>query len=184
MSRLAKRDWFVIGERILVDSGAAGLTVEELTRRAGVTKGSFYHHFGSRDHFVEAFLEHLSLRAFTDVVAAVDPAAGPRTRMRQLVAEIAQLDPTLEIAVRRWAAGSDTVADLIRRVDGQRLAFVRGLFEEAVDDPASAVLLARLHLALYLGTLMLDPPAQGAEYQAMVDLLEGLLPTPAAGSDT
>jgi AcrR family transcriptional regulator len=175
MVRMARSDWFLIGERILVDVGSGGLTVEELTHRAGVTKGSFYHHFGSRDGFVSAFLDHLESRAFADVVAGVDRDAEPQVRVRQLVEEIARLDPTLEIAVRRWAAGSPVVELLVRRVDQERLDFVEALLREAVGDPGTARRLARLHLSLYLGTLMMNPPVQGAEYLDMIDSLNVLL---------
>lgn len=176
MTRLTKPDWFAIAERVLVECGAAGLTIEELTRRAGVTKGSFYHHFRSQSGFVDAFLQHLAHLGFSDVVAEVDATGSALDQLRQLSDLIAEHDPTLEIAVRRWGATNLAVADMLARVDRLRLEFFQRLYERATGDADVAGQLARLSLAVYLGSLQISPPIQGEEYAGMARALERLLP--------
>jgi AcrR family transcriptional regulator len=161
---VTKPDWFALAEQVLVEGGAAALTIEELTRRAGVTKGSFYHHFGSRSGFVEAFLAHLSQLGFANVVAEVDAEAGPRDQVQHLARLIAGRDPDLEIAVRRWSVSHPAVADMLREVDRMRLHFLREQFERESGDPELARRLARWNLAFYLGTLQVTPPICGEEY--------------------
>ncbi len=43
MTTTTKRKWLEEGLSLLAESGA--LTIEKLTSRLGVTKGSFYHYF-------------------------------------------------------------------------------------------------------------------------------------------
>src|SRR2546429_9216695 len=55
MATTTKRKWLEEGLTLLAESGAGALTIEMLTSRLGVTKGSFYHHF---QHFQD-YKEHL-----------------------------------------------------------------------------------------------------------------------------
>jgi AcrR family transcriptional regulator len=58
-----RRDLLDAAESVLVDKGMAALTVDEVTARAGVAKGTFYLYFQSRDDVLaalrERFVEHL-----------------------------------------------------------------------------------------------------------------------------
>ncbi|GAB2695209.1 TetR/AcrR family transcriptional regulator [Thalassiella azotivora] len=177
MARLTKDDWLAVGRSLLVQRGADALTVDELTARAGVTKGSFYHHFRGHPEFVRALLDDLRRRAFADVVSAVDTAAPPRAQLRQLAAAVAGHEPTLERAVRRWAASDDDVAAMVAAVDADRLAYVEALFQQATGDPEAARALTRLNYAFYVGCLHLDPPVHGEEYLHLAEQLERLLPS-------
>ncbi len=168
--KLTPHDWFAIAGTLLVEQGPGALTIERLTSRAGVTKGSFYHHFGSRQGFVAAFVEHLRDVGFADVVAEVDPTAPSQLRLHQLVAEIARHDPALEIAVRRWAVIAEPVREMVENVDAAQLDYLTALFGE-MTDPDTAAFQARLSIAFHLGTLQIRPPVHGAEYVAMAEAL-------------
>ncbi|MFN3260463.1 MAG: helix-turn-helix domain-containing protein [Pikeienuella sp.] len=54
MARLGREDWLALGRAAIEEEGPSGLTVEALTRRAGKTRGSFYHHFESQGAFLRA----------------------------------------------------------------------------------------------------------------------------------
>ncbi|MEV0081899.1 TetR/AcrR family transcriptional regulator [Saccharopolyspora sp. NPDC050642] len=41
-----KQDWLDAGLEILADQGVPALTIDRLATKLGLTKGSFYHHFG------------------------------------------------------------------------------------------------------------------------------------------
>jgi AcrR family transcriptional regulator len=181
MARMTKDDWFVIARTVLKERGHEALTIEELVSRAGVTKGSFYHHFGGQPAFIDAFLAHVRDRAFADVVADVNETASPREQLGQLVRAIAVHSPRLERAVRVWALSSPAAAALVQAVDADRYAYVRGLFLAATDDPQQAEFLTRLNFAFYLGCLQIDPPITGEEYVAMAGALERLLPSEPEG---
>ena len=95
MARLGRKDWLALGRAALEEEGSSGLTVKALTRRAGRTRGSFYHHFESQGAFLRALAEDWSasggdglktergLRAIpeaAEAVAAADAARLARVR--------------------------------------------------------------------------------------------------------
>ena len=45
VTRLSARDWTDAALEAMAEQGTAGVNVEQLARRLGATKGSFYHHF-------------------------------------------------------------------------------------------------------------------------------------------
>src|SRR5207247_6566864 len=55
--RWAREDWVVYALDAMEHGGVGGVTIEELARRCGRTKGSFYAHFASRDELLEAMLK-------------------------------------------------------------------------------------------------------------------------------
>lgn len=193
MAPMTRNDWFEVASRQLVAHGEAGLTLASLTAAAGVTQGSYYHHFGGRQGFLDAFLTYLEARAFLDVAAmleedalAADPATpvGARLALRRLVAVIASEDLAFEAAVRRWAHGNPRVAAVIARIDARRAELLERLFLAATGDPARAAYLTRLNGAFYLGAVHAQPPIQGEEYLRMAGDLERLAegPAPVTGS--
>ncbi|GAA2520668.1 TetR/AcrR family transcriptional regulator [Pilimelia columellifera] len=176
---MTQEDWFRIACEGLILEGEAGLTLHALTTRAGVTHGSFYHHFKGQAGFVTAFLEHLERRAFIDVPAAEDhdlaTPVGAQEALRRLVEIIAAEDLHLEAAVRRWAQSNPTVAVVVNEIDARRAELLCRLFLAATGDVARAAYLARLNGALYLGAVHSRPPIQGAEYARMATDLARLL---------
>ena len=66
MSQLKREDWLERGLNLLAEEGSEALTIDSLCQRFGVTKGSFYHHFGSKDAFGLVVLDrymHIQLDA-------------------------------------------------------------------------------------------------------------------------
>ncbi len=56
MTRIPRGAWIEEGFHILADEGDGALTVDGLCQRLDRSKGSFYHHFGSRPGYVDALL--------------------------------------------------------------------------------------------------------------------------------
>src|SRR5690606_21017046 len=56
-ARLSADDWAEAALDLIAEQGVAAVAVEPLARRLGVTKGSFYWHFPSRDALLQAALE-------------------------------------------------------------------------------------------------------------------------------
>lgn len=186
MAQMTREDWFRIAGEQLVEHGEAGLTIQSLTRRAGVTQGSYYHHFGSQAGFVEAFLEHLAERAFVDVSTLADQDTstpeGARQALRRIVELVAAEDLRLEAAVRRWAHRNPAVAALVDRIDAQRGRLLFDLFLAATGDEERAFFLTRVNGAAYLGAVHSRPPIEGEEYARMAAELERLLDVPGTTS--
>src|SRR5690606_7033358 len=56
-ARLSAADWAQAALDVIAEQGVSAVAVEPLARRLGVTKGSFYWHFPSRDALLQAALE-------------------------------------------------------------------------------------------------------------------------------
>ncbi len=65
----------------LAQSGLAELVVEDVARRARVTRMTVYRRFGDRQRLIEATMARESARLLAAVAAADDPAAGPVDRI-------------------------------------------------------------------------------------------------------
>src|SRR5271154_5169142 len=101
--RFAKTDWLQLGERLLSEEGPQALSLERLTEAAGRTKGSFYHHFQSRDGFLAALAAHWRDRGGEPAARPPrddpSPAAGRALRLDAPF----QLNQPFERALRRLA---------------------------------------------------------------------------------
>lgn len=56
MKKLTRDDWIEAGLKTLDLEGYTAISGERLARRLNVTRGSFYHHFRSREDFMRALL--------------------------------------------------------------------------------------------------------------------------------
>ncbi|QJW85505.1 helix-turn-helix transcriptional regulator [Ramlibacter terrae] len=55
--KVQREDWVRAGMRILARSGVDAVLIPPLATELGVTKGSFYWHFGSRDELLLALVD-------------------------------------------------------------------------------------------------------------------------------
>ncbi|WP_279580777.1 TetR/AcrR family transcriptional regulator [Fodinicola feengrottensis] len=79
-TRLSAQDWARAALKAMADGGLAAVAVEPLARTLGVTKGSFYAHYRSRDELIAAALAEW-VRSHGDdglveFTAIADPARG------------------------------------------------------------------------------------------------------------
>jgi AcrR family transcriptional regulator len=157
----ARGDWLEAGLAILAGEGAPGLTIERLTERLGLSKGSFYHHFKGAAGFRTALLAQFEAQNTTRLIDTVErnPEAAPAVKLRRLL-ELVLTDadgPDLEIAVRAWALQDDEVRAMQERVDRTRTEYLEGLCRGLGGDPAEASKLARLLYLILIGAEQVVP---------------------------
>jgi AcrR family transcriptional regulator len=129
------------------EHGFEGVSLNELIRQSGLTKGAFYFHFASRDELALAAFRHKQQQLVAQIADAVDGQAPPLELLARLLRERARLltkDPTLFIVVRlgieltmRHGAGSayatfsELPLQLFEQIvrDGQRRGEVRSDLE-------------------------------------------------------
>jgi TetR/AcrR family transcriptional repressor of nem operon len=81
-----------VGLRIMHQSGynATGLT--DILKAAGVPKGSFYHHFGTKEEFAAAALERYGMREREHAAAFLnDTTTPPLKRLRRYFSDLARI---------------------------------------------------------------------------------------------
>jgi AcrR family transcriptional regulator len=134
--RFSKQHWLALGEQRLSTEGPAALSLERLTEAAGRTKGSFYHHFQSRDDFLAALADHWRE---TVVEAAAKPYRGDPAAWPALLHDAPfDLNQPFERALRRLAADEPIVRAGVDRVDRERidrLTFLVSQLRGDLDDP-------------------------------------------------
>jgi AcrR family transcriptional regulator len=77
-----RRQIVELAEELFSERGYPGASMDELARRAGVTKPVIYELFGSKDGLFRACLERSAERLATDVADAVRAESDPEARLR------------------------------------------------------------------------------------------------------
>jgi AcrR family transcriptional regulator len=77
-----RRQLVELGEQLFAERGFARASMDELARRAGVTKPVIYELFGSKEGLFEACLEGLALRMAEQIAEAARSADDAEARLR------------------------------------------------------------------------------------------------------
>lgn len=156
--RLSRADWLDLGLAQLSAHGPEALKVETLCVAAGVTKGSFYHHFADLPAFLLAVADAWTARQTTDLIADFDPSGVTETLMQEVVEVILSIDLMLEIRIRELGRRVPEIAERVAATDQIRLEFTTMLYEQIFGVPrALAQDLAMLDYAAFTGVMVLDP---------------------------
>lgn len=181
---MTKDEWMRTGLGLLGEVGAGDLTVERLTEAAGVTKGSFYHHFQNVEEFQERLIafwadQYLSTNPGpavredgagsghgSDASMDVADGAGPETPPGPLAA-VGFLDTIMrevfaavtepEVAIRVWAHADDRVRSYVERVDAAREGFVLDVMRSVAPDEERARLMADTLSTMLVGSMTVLP---------------------------
>lgn len=76
----------IAGKMMALD-GPEGLSVSQIAQKAGVNRGTAYHHFQTREQLIAATMEHVSQRLHDEVFAQVDYEN--RLRPRDIIEKLA-----------------------------------------------------------------------------------------------
>lgn len=174
---ISREKWIAEGLAVLSEQGPAGVRIDRIAGRLGLTKGSFHHHFAGIESYRQAILhryEQETLGAVADAVAAVAGLA-PRDALTRLP-EHFSFDPRLEAAIRGWAFADPAARAVQERVDTARLEALIPLWQDVVPDTARARVAALIpHLLMIGGSTALPTPSQ-ADMRAAFALLATLVP--------
>jgi len=172
MAFITRRRWLGEGLVLLEEAGAEALTIESLTNRLGVTKGSFYHHFTNYQDFKESLLEFWEEEGTLRIIQVAEQEASPPEKLARVLH--AALKPSrLDVAWRAWALQDEKVRVYQQRLDQQRLAYLEEVAYENTADRAYARQLARVFYSLYVGSQHIIPPIQGEDLSALYQVVQG-----------
>jgi AcrR family transcriptional regulator len=128
-SNLTRQDWIQHGLRHLAEAGVEAVRVEPLAKLMGVTKGSFYWHFKNREDLLEAILQEWVNLQTANIIKQVEATeSDAKTKLLYLFELTIQDDGREENAIRAWATNNAKTADILARVDRQRLEYTKDLF--------------------------------------------------------
>ncbi len=178
--RLGRDEWAEAALGALAEHGPSGVAVEPIARSLGVTKGSFYWHFETREDLLLAAAQRWELTRTEHLVAAISQIADPAARIRALVESAHAAPRELRIASALGAlSGHPSVGPIVLRVTSRRIALLTECYRALGLTAAKARRSARLAYAAYLGSAELErlgvAPESGAEARACAEDLTRLL---------
>lgn len=143
--RLAAADWVRAALDVMVEEGIAGVKVQRLCERLGVTKGSFYWHFADLDTFLSevarVWAEDGARIPGTPPDASADPDAQLLHAMRLFA------DPrnrSLARAMRDWAQNDERARSAIRAADEDMFAQLTAAMVRCGFDADEAAVRAKV----------------------------------------
>ncbi|MDR1075597.1 MAG: TetR/AcrR family transcriptional regulator [Xanthomonadaceae bacterium] len=182
-SRLSADDWAQAALDVIREQGVAAVAVEPLARRLGVTKGSFYWHFPSRDALLQAALEQWETLEQERIFGSIEQVPDPRERLRSLFLIVGrEAKPHIIYSELLKALDHPIVQPVIGRVSQRRQDYLVAAFKEVGFDDVAAVQRARLTYSAYAGFLQLwfqlqQPKLTHEEFDAYLEhLINTLIP--------
>lgn len=153
VARTTRDGWIEAGLQALADGGPDAVRVETLAARLGVTKGGFYGYFAGRPALLTHMLDEWERRCTREVIARVDAEGGDGADRIRRVGQLTFSDDLhrIDLAVRAWARQDPAVAARLRRIDNERMDFLRAMFATFVTDPAEVEARSTLAFALAIG---------------------------------
>lgn len=166
-------------QRIAAERGAGRITLDEVAKESGLSKGGLLYHFAGKEALIQGMLERLIER--TSVVReehARELTGSHHATLRALLATRNRedvLDPHVAMAILAAAAEQPALLDPLR----QHIAHVRELITaESGDQPLFWLLWAAADGLLFqqlLGIAPFEPEQRDAIHQQLQLLAEGLL---------
>jgi len=132
-TQLDPGSWINAAIDVLASDGIAGLRVEVLAKRCGVTKGSFYWHFRDRQALLDAVLERWREGRIRDIEKTTAGLPGAEVDQLHHVIEVYgasrnRKGMAIELAIRDWARHDSHAAAVVEAVDLYRLECTQRLF--------------------------------------------------------
>jgi AcrR family transcriptional regulator len=173
----------VIATRMFAERGYEDTSIEAVLREAGVSRGSLYHHFASKEALFEAVAEEVETSVGAQTVAAASGSQGPVEALRAgfaawirlagdpVVQRILLIDGPSVLGWERWRAMEEHHALGLIRAVLQIIADQGKLRQESVGTLAHMLLASVNEVAL----LVARSDDQEAAMQAGVDAIDELL---------
>lgn len=147
----AKAAWLGQGLKILEREGPSALSIDNVAKAIGKTKGSFYFHFKNRDQFIEDLLNYFqALFPVTPLSRNLKPE-DTMAYVNRLLEQAFNVPPGLEIAIRAWSQHNEAVKAFQDRTDKNRIAFSLQNYINAGYDEDQARIRSIRAYAIYIG---------------------------------
>ena len=129
------------------------MRIETLAAELGVTKGGFYGYFDGRPTLLSEMLDEWERCCTKEIIARADAEGGDGADRIRRVGQLTFSEDLhrIDLAVRAWARRDRSVAARLRRIDNERMDFLRAMFSTFVTDPDEIEARSTLAFALAIG---------------------------------
>jgi AcrR family transcriptional regulator len=155
-TRLSAADWEIAALDVIAEQGLGAVAVEPLARRLGVTKGSFYWHFATREALIEAALKRWEQGDADALIAQVGQIEKPRERLEALFRRTSrEMRSHVIYAAMLKALDHPAVKPVMQRLSQRRIQYLSIAYRALGLSRRDAAHRARLAYAAYVGMLQL-----------------------------
>ncbi|WP_231618673.1 TetR/AcrR family transcriptional regulator [Nonomuraea sp. SBT364] len=162
--RTTRARWIEAGLEALARGGPDAVRVETLAATLGVTKGGFYGYFDGRPALLAEMLDEWERRCTRELIAQADAEGGDAAARIRRVGQLSFSEDfhRVDLAVRAWAHHDEAVAARLRRIDNERMDFLRTMFGAFVTDPDEVEARSILAFSLAIGRnfMVVDHPGR------------------------
>ncbi len=183
-STLSAADWERAAVELIAEKGVQAVAIEPLAKRMGITKGSFYWHFSSRESLLEQALQRWEEHDRRNLIKSLGEIDHPRDRLISFFRRVGKEKLTHEVySALCAAAGHPQVEPVLERVANRRMAHLAAAFSEMGLAEVQARNQARLTYSVYLGFLQLQrqhqtPNLSSDEFDAYIEhVIATLIPS-------
>ena len=130
--RVSRESWLDAALELMQEAGIENVTIDELSRRVGVAKTSFYWHFKNRDQLLNEILEFWE-HEFTEIGTqnALIHDMEPEDRLNAISEMVCDYNlARYETAITAWADKDPRAKAARGRVIKKRVDFIREAFRE------------------------------------------------------
>jgi AcrR family transcriptional regulator len=180
-SKLSAADWEQHALEMIGEQGVGAFAVEPLARRMGITKGSFYWHFPSREALLDQALSRWEKHDARNLSASLGAIEDPRERLKSFFRRVGRERLTHQVFSALCAATDHPqVEPVLERVANRRMGHIAKAFQELGLAPEDADHRARLTYSVYLGFLQLQrqhqtPSLTSQAFEAYIEHVIGTL---------
>jgi AcrR family transcriptional regulator len=173
-SRFSKEHWIKKALEVLSQTGGAKIHIEKLAAKLGVTKGSFYWHFESRNDFVEQVLDYWEekcTQVVIDYLNGQEHASG-KALVNALIDYLHENDLlAYEMPVRSWAVQESRVQQRVVAVDTNRANFIQDKLVTAGMDADLAEKFSQQFICFCVCHGFMLPPLSKEQHKAQLHWL-------------
>jgi AcrR family transcriptional regulator len=153
--RLDRGAWIAAGLAALEEGGVPAVSAAAIAKALGVTRGSFYWHFSSREELLQAVLARWERDHSDAVLDDLEQIGDPHERLRLLIAAATSKPPSIFMRLLEAQRTEPAVAAVLDRSRERRVAFLAKAYRDAGATPAAARRRALAAYALYVGLAQL-----------------------------
>lgn len=168
--RLTRDDWIDAAIDVLLAGGGIDhVRVDKLAKKLGITRGSFYYHFDSREELLKAMLDKWRAKATESVITGLQHKFNSPKEQLLNLAELplkgqrAFDAASTELALRGWARRDKMARMTLEEIDKYRTSFIQNLFVELGHPPQKAADLAFMFYSYLQMTSLLPSELKGEQ---------------------
>lgn len=171
MKKIDKKQWFIIGLQILDHGDLSKITIGNLCSILQITKGSFYHHFGNVNGYIEALMEYW-LETHTYIfIERAEMLENPREKLILLAHSAAYASNRGEKVIRGWGYSNDIVKKYVAKVDEIRMAYLVKLGQDCGMSQEEAEDMAMIQYSLLIGMQQVCSDRPAEEFKRVQDIV-------------